>query len=157
MTVHAWRIVKARHAATAFSGDGAKLHEGRWNSAGQNMVYTAGTTSLAMLEMLVHLQRETLLNRYALFEVQFDAEFMSAIDVKTLPKNWRASPPPESVQRMGDLWLAESRSAVLRVPSVIVPNESNYMLNPAHPRFSEIELSQPLGFEFDVRLLARTQ
>ncbi len=149
MTVRAWRMVKANHADTAFSAEGAKKYGGRWNSPGNAVIYTSGSISLAMLEMLVHLQREELLKRYVLFEVTFDDTIVMEIDRKSLPRTWRKSPTPAAIQRIGDDWVAVGNSAVLRIPSTIVPWESNYILNPAHKDFAKISFGpkQPAGFD----------
>ena len=153
MTIHAWRITKAKHAATAFTGGGAKQYGGRWNSPGTAAVYTAGSTSLAILEMLVHLQAQDMLRHYVIFEVSFDHALVQSIDPAALPKSWRRSPAPASVQRVGDQWVAQGRSAVLRLPSVIVPSEWNYLLNPAHLDFAKITIGRKQSIKFDPRLL----
>jgi RES domain-containing protein len=153
VTIHACRIVKSRHAAAAFSGDGARKLGGRWNSRGVAMVYTAGSASLAILEMLVHLQAPEVMKRYAIIGVTFEDSLVSEIDPAALPKAWRKSPPPAAVQRIGDAWVAAARSAVLRVPSVIVPSEWNYLLNPAHPDFAKIIIGSKQMVQFDPRLI----
>jgi RES domain-containing protein len=151
--IKAWRITKTKHAATAFTGGGAKTYGGRWNSAGTAVVYAAGSTSLAILEMLVHLQAQELMRRYAIFEVSFDEALMTSVDPATLPKSWRRFPSPASVQQLGDDWVAEAASAVLRLPSVIVPSEWNYLLNPAHPDFAKITIGPKQQIKFDPRLV----
>ena len=153
MTVSAWRIVKVKYAAMAFSGEGAKRDGGRWNSIGTAVVYTSESTSLAMLEMLVNIESQELLKRYVLFEVTFDEALVQAVDPMALPKTWRRSPPPPAVQRVGDLWVAAGGSAVLKVPSVIVAEGWNYMLNPAHPDFAKIVIGPKQPARFDSRLL----
>ena len=75
--------------------------------------------------------------------------------VERLPASWRRSPPPSAVQRLGDAWLDEGRSAVLRVPSVVVPAEWNYLLNPAHTDFAEIDIGPKRSVQFDPRLVKR--
>ena len=105
MTIHAWRITKAKHAATALSGSGAKAFGGRWNSPGTAIIYTAGSTSLAVLEMLVHLQNVELMQRYVLFKVSFDESLIEAVALSTLPKTWRKSPSQRAVQKIGDDWV----------------------------------------------------
>ena len=140
MTVRAWRIVKARRAAGAFSGQGAKAWGGRWNSPGGAVVYTAGSAALAMLEMLAHLQDEALLAHYVLFELTFDDALASSLPAAALPRAWRRFPLPAATQRIGDAWLAEARSAVLDVPSAILPHERNYLLNPAHRDYGQIAI-----------------
>jgi RES domain-containing protein len=148
----AWRIVKAKHAATAFSGDGAAKTGGRWNSRGVPVIYASSTKSLAALETLVHLNPPVPF-KYVAFRLQFDAALVDNVPLNRLPADWRVEPPPPSTKAIGDAWVREVRSAVLALPSVIVPGELNYLLNPAHPAFKKISISKPEGFIFDPRLL----
>lgn len=154
--IRAVRIVEAPFAAAAFSGEGARRAGGRWNSPGTAVIYTAGSESLAILEMLVHLQSHELLKRYVLFEVSFDERLLRAIDPGALPKTWRKSPPGAAVQRVGDAWVASGVSAILRVPSVLVPREWNYLLNPAHRDFKQIRIGPRQPVRFDPRLVKPT-
>jgi RES domain-containing protein len=147
-----WRIVKAKHAATAFSGDGAAKTGGRWNSRGVRVIYASSTKSLAALETLVHLNPPLPFN-YIAFRLQFDAALVENIPLNRLPADWRVEPPPPSTKAIGDAWLREVRSAVLALPSVVVPGELNYLLNPAHPAFKKISIGKPERFVFDPRLL----
>ena len=156
MTLRAWRITKARHAATAFSGGGAKANGGRWNSIGTAMVYCAGSTSLALLEMLVHLEALELMKRYVSVQLAFDDSLVTTVDITTLPKTWRRSPIPACVQAVGDRWVADSTSAILKAPSAIVPNEWNYLLNPGHSDFAKIAIEPKQPIKFDPRLLKAT-
>jgi len=149
MKLHAFRIVKQRLASEAFTGEGARLYGGRWNRPGHAMVYTASSTSLAMLEMLVHLDASALLHSYVFFEVEFDDSLVTELDIQALPNDWRASPAMPEVQQLGDDWLRSMRSAVLRVPSAIIPHEPNYLLNPHHKQFAKLTMSKPLPIEFD--------
>ena len=153
MNVKAWRIVKARNAASAFTGEGARKAGGRWNSPGVAVVYAAGTASLAMLEMLVHLQSRELLRCYVLFEVTFDESLVAAVASKDLPGTWRISPPSAQGQGLGDAWVSGGSSAVLKLPSVIVPDEFNYLLNPSHGDFAKLIIGPKQPVEFDHRLL----
>lgn len=153
MKLSSWRIVKARYAAQPLDGEGAKKTGGRWNSPGTAVVYASGTTSLAVLEMLVHLGSPSVLPAYVLIECQFDSQLVIPLQRAILPANWRAYPPPPEVQALGDKWVKLGDSAILEVPSVLAPNESNFVLNPGHAGFSSIEIVQTLPFAFDVRLL----
>ena len=148
----AWRIVKAKHAATAFSGQGAADFGGRWNSRGVFVVYTSGTKSLAALENLVHLNPPVLFS-YVAIPIQFDAALLEQFPLKKLPADWPVEPPPPSARQIGDAWVREARSAVLALPSVIIAGEPNYLLNPAHPDFKKISIGRPEKFTFDSRLL----
>ena len=151
----AWRITQRRHASTAFSGEGARLYGGRWNRPGVPMVYVAQSQSLAVLEVLVHLDSPALLGKYVLIEAEFDASLIQEADRSSLPKNWQSDPVPETVQAIGDRWASSGSSAVLRVPSVLVPDESSFLLNPRHPDFAKIAVSRPQAFHFDPRLIRR--
>src|SRR5215218_8031319 len=149
-----WRIVKSRHTGTAFDGEGARLYGGRWNSPGTPMVYTSSTISLAVLEILVHLQEASLLSSYSLISADFDDALVERLDHSMLPDGWRTYPAPSDLQRIGDEWVRSQRSVALEVPSVIVESESNYLLNPAHPDFSSVVIGEPELFTFDEHLLA---
>jgi RES domain-containing protein len=151
--VTAWRLYKPKHAATAFTGQGARRFGGRLNSKGVAVVYTSATLSLAAMELLVHLQSADVLASYAMRSVRFDEGLVTTLTVADLPRDWNHSPPPPGVQRVGDEWVRSGASAVLRVPSVIVPTENNYLLNPNHPDFAAIQLGVAEPFQFDPRLL----
>ena len=150
--LEAWRMVKEKHVATACSGEGAAKTGGRWNSRGVAVVYTSATRSLAALETLVHLNPPVRFS-YRIIRIEFDEGWVERLPLATLPSNWKAEPPPLSTRQLGDAWARSSRSAILAVPSVIIPDETNYVLNPAHPDFKKITISKPVPFTFDPRLL----
>ena len=152
MNVTAWRMIKAKHAKDAFSGEGARLAGGRWNSRGNAVVYTASSASLAVLERLVHLESDEILEAYLLCEVSFSAELVKSVNAADLTPDWRAASPLPELQQMGDAWLAGRTSTVLRVPSVIVEFEFNYLLNPAHPDFARIGIGPLVPYRLDPRL-----
>jgi RES domain-containing protein len=147
----AWRIVKEKHAATAFDGEGARLSGGRWNSVGVRVVYVSFTKSLAALETLVHLKLPVT-SRYVAIPIEFEDTLLEIFPLKNPPAGWNAEPPAPASQRVGDAWVKAARSAVLALPSVIT-NETNYLLNPAHPDFKAITIGKPQPFTFDPRLL----
>jgi RES domain-containing protein len=155
LTLSAWRITKQKHAKSAFSGEGARIYGGRWNSPGTAMIYTAQSQALAVLEMLIHLDSPELLKRYSLFEVEMDLLYVAELDLSNLPRNWRANPTPAGVRALGDDWVASRRSVVLRVPSALVPAESTFLLNPQHPDFSKLCIGKAVPFQFDPRLARR--
>jgi len=152
LSLTAWRIAKARHVASAFEGEGARRFGGRWNSKGNPMVYTAGSQALAVLEMLMHLEASDLLRHYRLIPVTFDKALVKVLERTALPANWNRRPTPASVRAIGDEWIASNASAVLQVPSVVVPNESNYLLNITHRDFATLMIGKPQAFRFDRRL-----
>lgn len=147
----AWRIVKEKHVPTAFSGEGAARVGGRWNSRGVAVVYASATRSLAALETLVHLNPPIFL-KYKIIRIEFAKELVGEI-VSALPGDWKQEPPPPSTRQIGDAWVRESRSAMLALPSIIIPDENNYLLNPAHPGFHKVIIHPPEDFIFDPRLL----
>ncbi len=153
MSVRAWRIVKHKYAKTAFSGEGARVFGGRWNSPGLPVVYAASSQSLAALEMLVHLEAYQLLNHYVIAEVEMDQALITEIGIANLPRNWREDPAPAKAQAIGDAWLRAGRSAVLRLASAVIPNETVLLLNPRHDDFTKIRFGKFESFRFDPRLI----
>src|SRR5262245_8219916 len=149
----AWRIFKKKHAASAFSGEGARRFGGRWNSKGVAVIYASESPSLAALEMLVHLQSQELLQAYLLASISFEASLVKQIPLRKLPRHWRRDPAPPALQALGDRWIAAAASAVLRVPSVIIAGQWNYLFNPEHPDFAKSTRGKPTAFRFDRRLV----
>src|SRR5215207_9187305 len=148
----AWRIVKTRFRADAFSGEGARVYGGRWNSSGIAMVYTAGSISLATLELLVHLDTTLVIPSYSMCPVDFDDSLLEVLDPAALPSDWRQSPPPGSLHLIGDDWISRASSVVLRVPSAVVEDENNYLINPAHKDFKKLAIGRMKPFPLDARL-----
>ncbi|GHA88350.1 RES family NAD+ phosphorylase [Modicisalibacter luteus] len=152
-TVRGYRLVKRKWLKTAFDGEGARLYGGRWNSKGKVCVYLASTESLAMLELMVHLEDNRLLKEYALLEVTFPEAGLMRLPDDLLPDDWKAEPAPASTAEVGDDWLEDQSSLVLAVPSVVVPRETNYLANPNHPDFEVLANSaQEIDFAPDKRL-----
>lgn len=149
----AWRIVKKKYAEAAFDGEGARRYGGRWNSPGRNVVYAAQSRALALLEMLAGLRSVKPVASYVLVPVSFPDSVLDSLIAEDLPDDWRNSPPSSSIQRIGDLWLDGAQQAVLQVPSVIVPEEYNFLINPAHPDFAAFRIGEPEIILFDPRLL----
>src|SRR5437867_12227926 len=116
----AWRLTKTKLLASAWDGQGARKSGGRWNSVGIAVVYASGTLSLALVEVLVHLP-SGILPAYSAVRVDFDESMVIAVQPAELPAGWREHPPPPETKAIGDRWVAEGASAVLRVPSVVVP------------------------------------
>jgi RES domain-containing protein len=148
----AWRITKAEHAGDPFSGEGAWLYGGRWNNKGTRMVCTASSISLALLEVLVHLEEGEELVDYFLFSARFDDSLVSTLDVTKLRSGWASGAPIAETQEIGDRWVRGKESVVLEVPSAIVPQESNYLLNPEHRDFCKVERGEAASFPIDERL-----
>lgn len=147
-----WRRVTARFAETAFSGEGARLYGGRWNRKGVAMVCTAGSQSLAMLEMLV--QDEPLRARYVMIPAIMPANLrIERIAPARLPDDWRDAAARPELRALGSDWIKRRSSAVLAVPSAMIPAETSYLMNPQHPAFARIRIGRPQGFVADLRLI----
>lgn len=149
-----YRLVKRKWLARAFDGEGARLYGGRWNSKGKACVYCASSESLALLEVLVHLGSFTVIQHYAMLELQIPEEQILNARPDVLPPDWREEPAPPSTASFGDTWLESGQSLALAVPSVIIPREFNYLLNVQHPAYQAIVAeARELEFMLDERLL----
>jgi RES domain-containing protein len=113
-------------------------------------VYTSATLSLALTESLVHTPAGVL-PAYTAIPIEFDDSLVMVLELKDVPTDWSRDPPPASTQALGDAWVSAARSAVLRVPSVVVPIEFNYVLNPSHTDFARARIGTPMPFPFDPR------
>jgi RES domain-containing protein len=147
-----WRVVKRTHAATAFDGEGARRFGGRWNSPGRRAVYVSASKALATLELLVHLDVAQSMPRLAAFAFELNEQLVEALLPDALPRHWRTLRGMAATQRLGDDWLASGRALALAVPSTIVPEESNYLLNPGHAGFAQLKFGRPMPFLLDPRL-----
>ena len=152
----AWRLVPETHLADAFTGLGAKIAGGRWNHAGIPVVYVSETLSLAALELFVHFSRENITLSRSLMSIPIfisPSIRIKVLNVQDLPHDWRISPPPDSTRDIGSAWAKEKQSAILQVPSVIIPAENNLVLNPEHPDFKKLKTGDPVPFQIDNRLI----
>jgi RES domain-containing protein len=151
MTV-GWRLVPRKHQRDAFSGEGARIAAGRWNLRGTRAVYLSGSISLAALETLLQTGRAALTIPFVLFRVDFPDDLgIDILPVENLPNNWRQQPAPDSTRNLGSDWIARGAAAALRLPSILVPEECNLLLNPAHPGFVRLRISKPQPFSFSQR------
>lgn len=139
----AFRIAKrkySRNKGMMLSGRGALLYGGRWNSPGRAVVYTSQSLSLATLEVAVHLNAADKMMAYRSMALDIPDELVLPMDPADLPADWAAMcVEPRVAQSWGDAWFDDQISAVLEVPSVVIPAESNYLINPEHPDFDQIE------------------
>ena len=148
----AWRLEKKKYEADAMKGEAARQYPGRWNSLDVPMVYTCGAASLAVLEVRVHVGPEGEGIPYALFRIEIAGNLIKSVSGRSLPPDWRQNPPPSSTQMLGARWAKNCDSAVLRVPSVIVPDEFNYLINPLHKDYSKIKKITKQDYFLDSRL-----
>ena len=135
------------------SGKGAELAGGRWNNKGTAVVYTAASRSLCALEILVHLPIGLLPFDYHLVTIEIpDSAPLKEISVSDLPEDWQSIPHGNATQRIGDLFVQEREFLLLKVPSAVVKDEFNFLINPAHPDFQQVKVVETELFEFDSRL-----
>lgn len=154
----AWRIVRKQYVDSAFSGIGAEQYGGRWNSPGRKLVYVASSLALAAMETLVHLpyplpakfHKEC---DFQAFRVGIPDEYILSVEATTLPEDWQSEPPSPSTQRIGNRWVNSDKSPVLRMPSVLVPQEDNFLINPEHKNFAKLRIHDPIPYTFDARLM----
>lgn len=152
MTIY--RLTKARHQETAFTGYGALQSDGRWHQAGVPVVYASDTPAGALLEIIAHTEASSLLRHaYVLFTIRFQPDrHLLVLEPEAWPADWRAFPWRSASQHVGTRWMQDQDSVVLQVPSAIVPQQHNYLINPQHPRFEELQVEGPTPFEIDTRL-----
>lgn len=147
-----FRLTKSRHAAKAFSGDGARLFGGRWNPKNVALAYTSESRALAVIESLVHLDPEDMAD-FVFVPAEIEEQFVDTFDMSALPSDWTSR--ESSAREAGAAWVASLRSLALRVPSAVIPQEHNVLLNPAHPDFSRLVVGGVEPFAFDPRLRAQ--
>lgn len=148
-----WRITPGRYADRAFDGEGARRYGGRWNHPGTALVYCSSTLSLAALEFFVNLEPLLAPRDLVAIPVEIPMDVSrSELDVALLPPDWRSYPASERLQELGDGWVRSGESAVLFVPSAVIPGERNVLINPAHPDFPRIRIGRPEPFSYDPRM-----
>ena len=154
----AFRVAAPRYARAPnemLSGAGAKRFGGRWNTPGRAVVYASGSLALAILEIAVHLDNANVLPAFKALELDIPDGLIQRLDKRALPPGWNApTVNPVQAQSIGDRWFDDGLSAVLEVPSAVIPLESNYLLNPSHPGFSRVGVGAVKDCPFDMRIKA---
>jgi RES domain-containing protein len=152
--VHVWRIVRKPHAT--LDGEGARLYGGRWNSEGNAVVYTSQYLSLATLEYLANVEPALMPDDLVALRIEIPDDPQSGAEVDTADftdPHWRDYPSPGWQAELGDLWVDDGEFLWLAVPSAVVPEEYNILINPKHPRMSEVRVVETQPFKFDKRLV----
>ncbi len=151
--ISAWRISKARRKDTALTGYGCQFASGRWHQLMVPMVYCSDSEALAALETFVHLQEEAKHIIFISIKIEIPPSLLMDVEsIKALPKQWRKQPPITGTKKIGSDWIKSGKSAVLSVPSAVVPSSRNYLLNPGHSDFKKLKIDKPQIFSFDTRL-----
>ncbi|MGH7411695.1 MAG: RES family NAD+ phosphorylase [Candidatus Methylomirabilis sp.] len=149
-----WRVSRRLYAA--FDGEGAGLNGGRWNHPGPRIVYTSGAMSLAAFEYFVNLDTDLAPDDLVSIAAEIPDDLaVHRVAVAELPDGWQSFPAPAALQELGTAWASQAATAVLAVPSAVIPQEWNYLLNPAHPDFRRIRVFEPEAFRFEHRMWKR--
>ena len=147
-----WRICRARYAAEAWAGEGARLYGGRWNSKGMRVIYTSTSLALAVIETFVNLEPRLRPDDLVSLQVELpDSVATERLELKSLPANWHRS-RGEALRHFGDEWIRAQKTVALYVPAAAVRGEWNVLLNPEHADFRKIKVHKPQPFEFDLRM-----
>ena len=137
------------------SGKGAALYGGRWNSQDTYMVYTAESPALALLEAVVHIGRIPE-KGYCMITIEIPHEKIETLTTDHLSAEWHKSPAPDHLKKYGDSFIQSNKLIALKVPSVIIPEEHNILLNPHHPDFKKVKIITSRSLSIDERLLQAT-
>jgi RES domain-containing protein len=152
------RICRKSFAKDPLSGTGGLFASGRWHIHPRPVIYASESLALANLEFLVHLQEGDLPRDPLALEFDVPEDILVAsLEVSELPRSWRRIPPPRAIQELGNSWLNGNSSAVLRVPSTIIPSEFNFLINPLHPDCERITVVSKTNFTLDRRLIVPRQ
>ena len=150
-----YRIARTRHL-NDLTGAGAKTYGGRWNHRGTAILYTSETRSLAMLEFLVHVSWMQAPGDMGLATLEIVNEIQPEIlSPADLPEDWRLYPAPPRLADLGSDWVHSQRSLLLRVPSAVVEQEHNILINPGHSDIVRVTVLEVKDLEFDRRLLKK--
>lgn len=147
-----YRLTHQLDPTEAFSGEGARRVAGRWHPLGVRVVYTASSVSLAVVENLVHFDAEDLDNIAWLYAVDLPDGALEVPHLSDLPADWSHPRRSHHARSYGAAWVASNRSLALAVPSVVVPQERNVLINPGHPSFPALSVGGATPFAFDRRL-----
>ncbi len=148
-----WRLTAERHATTAFSGIGNQKVGSRWVPPGLLAVYTSEHASTTVLENLVHMDPIHFGHRYVLIGADIpDQARTESVDIASLPGKWQELYEDPGLQQIGEDWIRRMETAFLLVPTAVVPQERNIIINPLHPDFHSIVFHPQQLFRFDSRL-----
>lgn len=148
-----YRVSKAQYASD-ISGRGAELHGGRWNTPGNPVVYTSTTASLALLESLAWTSMSSLLSAgFVMMVIQCPETSMQQLKISDLPQEWNHLDAYAVTQKIGDTWIKSNQSLLLKLPSAILPMESNMLINPKHALMSKVSIEEMLDIELDPRVM----
>jgi len=146
-----YRIGNSKYA-DQLNGEGARLHGGRWNGIGTPCLYTSESVSLCVLEYACNVSLDLLPVSLSITVITLPGGSWHEFKLNELPKNWKETPPPVETQLWGSKQLGEKSTLALKLPSVVIPTEYNYIINPLHPDFKNVKIKEVRPFNFDKRL-----
>lgn len=150
-----FRLAKAKYSHD-LSGKGAEKTGGRWNSMGVAMVYTSDSRALCTAEIAVHTPLGLLPMDYEIITIEIpDSVKTKTLAIKNLPSDWNSIPHSGGTQEIGDEFVRQNKTAVLKVPSAVVQGDFNYLLNPKHGDFKKVKIKKTEPFGFDSRLFGK--
>lgn len=150
-----YRISRQRFA-NDLNGTGARLNGGRWNSVGLSLLYTSSYRSLAVLEILVHTTNNYVPDNLSLITIEVpDSKLIKGISYEMISDELDKKKVQAQFQTIGDNWIQSQSSLVLKVPSIIIPEEFNYLINPLHKDFHKVKIKETKLFRFDERLVVK--
>ncbi len=133
------------------SGYGAKVNGGRWNHVGIPIIYTAENISLAILESSILISKKYWKKQYSYLKITIPkATKIQTLMLSDLKKGWRDHPPSDETKNIGFKWF-HSKIAILKIPSVVVPDENNYIINPNHKDFKNFKISKPKPLDIELK------
>jgi RES domain-containing protein len=151
--MNVFRISKCKYISN-LTGEGAATYGGRWNSKGIHIVYTAASPSLALLESVVHISHIPI-DEYCMVTIAIPENKIKEIKISHLPDNWFVNPPADQLKSIGDNFIKDNIFLALKLPSAIMMEDYNLLLNPNHPDFNKVNLVTTRTIPIDERLLRK--
>ena len=150
-------MLRAAYARTPFDGEGAYRYGGRWSSPGTRLAYASEHQSLAMLEYFVHLDPEDPPDDLVLATAEVPETLSRGlVEASAMPANWRETPAPPRLARIGDEFVKEAENCVLIVPSALAVSENNWLINPQHSEFKQITVNKTEPLRYDPRMFRKS-
>jgi RES domain-containing protein len=149
-----YRISRSKYSQD-LSGKGAELVGGRWNSKGRAMIYTGENIALCLAEVAVHMPLGIVPKDYELIHIEIPDDNVKELSKKEIPEDWRKFFTNQDTQRIGNQFLDEQNYLVLKVPSMVVQGQFNYLINPLHSKIKKVKIKKVEPFVFDARLFVR--
>lgn len=151
-----FRLSRKPFSRNPLDGRGGLFASGRWHTSSRLICYASESLALASLEVLVHCDLDLVPPDLVAIEISVpDSVSLEELGEHALPRSWRRYPAPAALQRLGNAWLDRGSACVLRVPSAVIPSESNFLINPVHPDVRKLRVTAKSAFRFDPRLVSR--